>query len=257
MDNTWVKLYRKLEDNDVMKDPTALQVFVWLLLKVNKKTGEYTTGRYVGSDQLGINPSTFRDALYRLEKKYKIATLTSDNKKTTVSLLNWAKYNSFGKPTTQGDDIKTTTRRHQNDTKQDIKTIDIKTIGKPIQQTAVYGNPEINELIGYLKAQLGLPLLDDSQKVNRQYAHLCIQKFGFEKTKLAIDATAKSKFWHTKITSFRGLYYNAIKIVSSNRGEVRSVDANKVLDYQNEGRQGVQTIGTGVRSVEAKLVVRS
>lgn len=126
MDNTWVKLYRKLEDNEIMRDPTALQVFIWLLIKVNKTTGIVITGRFIGSEQLGIPPSTFRDALYRLEKKYKVATLTSDNKKTTVSLSNWAKYNQYNEQPTQVTDNKPTTRRQQTDTIQDIKTIDIK-----------------------------------------------------------------------------------------------------------------------------------
>lgn len=120
MDNSWVKLYRKLGDNEVMRDPTALQVFVWLLINVDKTNGEFTTGRFVGAHELNINPSTFRDAIYRLKIKYKIIDTTSDNKKTTISLLKWAEYQSKQEVTTPIP----TTGRQQNDTKQEerIKT---------------------------------------------------------------------------------------------------------------------------------------
>lgn len=117
MDNTWVKLYRKLGDNEVMRDPTALQVFIWLLLNVDKKTGEFTTGRFIGSHELNINPSTFRDAVYRLKIKYKIIDTKSDNKKTVISLLKWAEYQEKKELTTS----LTTTKRQQSDTKQEYR----------------------------------------------------------------------------------------------------------------------------------------
>lgn len=120
MENTWVKLYRKLGNNEVMRDPTALQVLIWLLINVDKTNGEFTTGRFVGAHELGINPSTFRDAVYRLKIKYKIIDTTSDNKKTTISLLKWSEYQSKQITTTPP----TTTGRQQSDTKQEerIKT---------------------------------------------------------------------------------------------------------------------------------------
>lgn len=117
MDNTWVKLYRKLGDNEVMRDPTALQVLIWLLLNVDKKTGEFTTGRFIGAHELNINPSTFRDAIYRLKIKYKIIDTTSDNKKTVISLLKWAEYQEKRELTTPTP----TTKRQQSDTKQEYR----------------------------------------------------------------------------------------------------------------------------------------
>lgn len=125
MDNTWVKLYRKLGDNEIMQDSTALQVFIWILLQVNKKTGELTTGRFIGSRELGLNSNTFYKALKRLEKKHKIVTLTSNNKYTTVSLLNWSKYNQYNESVTQSGNNKVTTKEQQSNTPiyiQDIKT---------------------------------------------------------------------------------------------------------------------------------------
>ena len=91
-----------------------------------------------------------------------------------------------------------------------------------------YGKPDINELIEYLKTKLGLPILDGSIQINRNFANLCIRKFGFEKTKLAINATAQSNFWKNKVTSFKGLYNNAVKIVNSMQDERRAIDATNL-----------------------------
>lgn len=124
-DNTWVKLYRKLAENDIMRDATALQVFVWILLHVDKKTGTYTTGRFLLGDVLEIKPSTARDAIYRLRDKYKIIDTNSDNKKTKISLLNWAKYQPSKSGNDTTDDTSPTHGRQQTDTKQEYKNKNI------------------------------------------------------------------------------------------------------------------------------------
>ena len=116
------------------------------------------------------------------------------------------------------------------DTKDNKDNTTKETITKDNNANALikYGNSDINELHSYLKEKLGLPLLDGSIQINRNFANLCIRKFGFEKTKLAIDASAQSSFWKTQITSFRSLYNNAIKIVKSMQNERRAIDATNL-----------------------------
>ena len=92
----------------------------------------------------------------------------------------------------------------------------------------IYGKPDINELYEYLKTKLELSILDGSIQVNRNFANLCIKKFGLEKTKIAIDAASQSNFWKNKVTSFKGLYNNAVKIVNSMRDERRAIDATNL-----------------------------
>ena len=106
MNNGWIKLYRKSKDHPLMKDFTAWGVFTWILLSVDKDTGEVTTGRFWVSQELGINPSTFYKALRRLEKKYMVVTLISNNKNTTIRVLNWDKYQQKKETVTQVDNIK-------------------------------------------------------------------------------------------------------------------------------------------------------
>ncbi len=95
MENGWIKLYRKLASNELISDPTALQIFIWLLVNVDRKTGKTTIGRFWTSKALNQKPTTFYKALKRLETKYKIVSLVTKKvtiKYTEVSLLNWAKY---------------------------------------------------------------------------------------------------------------------------------------------------------------------
>lgn len=124
--NGWIKLYRQLRNHDILKDSTALQIFIWLLIIVDRKTGKYTTGRFTASEELGIKPRTFHKALTeRICKKYKLVTLTSDNKKTTILLNNWELYQSIGD---SSSDNKVTTKGQQSDTKQEYKNIRIKEV---------------------------------------------------------------------------------------------------------------------------------
>lgn len=121
MNNSWVKLYRKINDNEIIGDTNALQVFVWVLTNVDRTTGKVKVGRFWLSNILNLNPSTFYKALKRLEKKYKVVTLTSNNKFTTISLIHWAKYQSCSDEVTQSGNNKVTTREQQSNTLQEVE----------------------------------------------------------------------------------------------------------------------------------------
>ena len=234
-----------------MRDFTAWGIFTWIMLTVDRKTGEMKLGRIWASEYFEMKPTTFRDALYRLRDKYMVIATSSDNRKTTIRVLNWAKYQDKEQATPEVTPTKRQPDANKTPLIQEYKNKELKNNDKSLQ------NVEVSQLIDYLKTKLGLPLLDESQQTNRRYAYLCIKKFGFDKTKLSIDATAQSKFWHTKITSFKGLYYNAVKIVSSGRGEVRSINAEKILDSKNEGRQGISANAGGIRDIKGNISSRT
>jgi hypothetical protein len=92
----WIKLYRKTIENWVWKhDRNAWQVFEWLLMVVDKRTGTYSLGRFRGAKATGLAPSTFHDSLMRLEK-YGMATISPTAKPTGqftfVHITNFAQY---------------------------------------------------------------------------------------------------------------------------------------------------------------------
>lgn len=98
-------------------DPTAMHLFLTLLLHANAKTGSYMCGRYQLADMTGLKPTTVYKALLRLEVT-EMVTLSSNNKFTIVSICNWHKYQSSGNTSS---DNKVTSKGHQSNTKQELR----------------------------------------------------------------------------------------------------------------------------------------
>ena len=97
------------------------------------------------------------------------------------------------------------------------------TISKEIGKNPSYGNPDINYLINLLKEKFELKQLDGTIKENRNYCRLAINKFKKQEIENAISIGAKNEFWHNKITGFRTLYYNVIKITATAKQQKVSV----------------------------------
>ena len=105
-----------------MRDSTAVHVFIWILISVDYQTGKMISGRFWASSILGIKPDTFYKILKRLEKKYDLVTLSSNNKYTTILVKNWSKYQLDSNTTSN---IKVTTESQQSNTIQEVKEIKI------------------------------------------------------------------------------------------------------------------------------------
>jgi hypothetical protein len=97
---------------------------MWILCSVKYETGKMISGRFWGANILGLKDTTYYGILKRLEKKYDLLTLSSNNKNTVILVKNWSKY--------QGDtdistDNKLTTNRQQTDTIQEERNKNIYT----------------------------------------------------------------------------------------------------------------------------------
>lgn len=99
-----------------MGDTTCCHILLYLFTGVDKTTGDLRLGRFSASKELNLNPNTFYKALKRLEKKYKMVTLSSNNQYTTVSLLNWAKYQPDPVSVTQSGNNQVTTKYQRSNT---------------------------------------------------------------------------------------------------------------------------------------------
>ena len=92
MDNSWIKLHRKILNNDsLFRSAHTFTIWCWLLLMADRKTGEVIVGRHMLATWLKIKPSTVYLTLKRLENMTMVK-LKPDNKKTTVVILNWNTY---------------------------------------------------------------------------------------------------------------------------------------------------------------------
>ncbi len=217
-DLSWIKLYRKAKQNDIMRDPVAWLLFSWILLSVNKETGEWKIARSVLAELTGLKQSTIYDGLKRLEEKFKLTTAIPTANYTKIRVSKWSVYQPNKDITDRSTDSRPTSNRQQTDTYQDKRIENKEIISKDITESTSFGDKNINELIVYFKEKFNLPLLDGTEKQNRRYCWLCLKKFGsVDKIKLLIDAAVLNSFWATRITSFPQLYYKGVNIISSSR----------------------------------------
>ena len=99
--NGWIKLHRKLLDNGVFYDAELLKVFIWCILKANRKpkevngiklkTGQFISGRISASEELHIKPSTVYNRLQRLQRMGYV-NIKSTNKFSIISVLKYGQY---------------------------------------------------------------------------------------------------------------------------------------------------------------------
>lgn len=182
MNKGWVKYYRSIEDHELLaNDNAAFIVFMKLLIKVDRKTGKYITGRFKLSELTNLAPSTAWGALKRLEKS-KMVDIKADNKKSTISICNWAKWQDTADTL---PDNKPTTNEQQTDTKQEVisKKKEYKTITNVIGEP-VYGNADINLIVDVFEKAVGKQPRATKQ---RRAAQTLKQRHGVDRVLKAIE----------------------------------------------------------------------
>ena len=101
-----------------------------------------------------------------------------------------------------------------------------------------FGNPEINEVINYLKEKLGGISLDGTVKDNRNFANHLIKKIKkdypdknhMDSIKIIIDCGLKDKFHGKNITSVAYIYRNLTKIINSIKNDTKKSTSSADID---------------------------
>lgn len=192
----WIKLHRKLMDNPIFDNPNLLRVWLWCLLKashdhrqqmiglqiVDLEPGQFVTGRFKGSDELKINPSTFYKYLKTLEK-LKMINLKSNNKMTIVTIENWRKYQVEDAETYQQNNNKISTKEQQNNTNKNDKN--------DKNNTVCMYSENLKEIVSLLEQNIGIipPVLID--EIN-EYSNI----FSVDMFREAIKIAANRKKRH-------------------------------------------------------------
>ena len=99
MDNTYIKLFRKILSWEWYKDTNTTRVFLHILLKANYKpsrykgvevgAGECVFGRKQWAEELGLSEQQVRTALNHLKSTNEI-TIRATNKFSVVKVEKWA-----------------------------------------------------------------------------------------------------------------------------------------------------------------------
>lgn len=121
MNDGWIKLHRRILDNDIWRfDYTAWRVFETLLLICDRRTGTWKGGRKQLANLVGdnVSDSTVYKAIVRL-KNAKMVTLSSNSRFSVYSICKWEEYQGNGN-TKQGQpsNSRVTARGHSNKNKE-------------------------------------------------------------------------------------------------------------------------------------------
>lgn len=91
------------------------------------------------------------------------------------------------------------------------ETLSKETISKENTHSALA--QKVGEVMEYFAVRMELFDFDGSYEENERFAGMCVQKFrGVENVKKLIDCAANDQFWKAKVTSFKVLWNNGVKI---------------------------------------------
>jgi len=162
----WIKLWRKLEDNPIFKNPRLLQLWIYCLFKANHRKnkamigfqeipltpGQFITGRYSLAKDLGLKPRSTRSSWNWLKilESMRFLTIKSTNKYSIVSINNWHTYQGnemedYQQPY-QRDTIKIPSKYHQNTTDKNDKNVKNDKKKDLVRKNS---NPQIKEFIDF------------------------------------------------------------------------------------------------------------
>ena len=233
MEQGWIKLHRKLLENPISHKPLWGWLWVVLLLKANHadvetiwngqgktiEAGSFITGRKVLSVESGLSESTIERILDYLTKSGQIGQQKT-NKYRLITILKWKEYQIVE----QQKDNKKTTDGQQKDTNKNVKNDKNEKKLAKANSEAEYGNPQVNDLLKTLKEEFELGILDGSERENRQYAKLMLNKCGSLEVALkVIKVAALDDYWGDKIASVKKLYYHMAEIVQKAKSKKDNV----------------------------------
>lgn len=104
-------------------------------------------------------------------------------------------------------------------------------ITKVIYKPLVYGKPEINILISFLKEKMEIPQLDGTEQNNRRFANTLLKqsRTGVDGVKWLIEQASKDPWFKNHITSFRDVWNNKVKIITSTRKEDKKDETKRAV----------------------------
>ena len=144
----WLRLYRIAMDGPIWQNKNMWRVFTWCLMKASHKghvqmvgltkiklePGQFVFGREVASRETGLPPSTVWGCMQWLKSNNTI-DIKSDNKKSVVTLVNWAFYQSCDDESDSKANGKSkhrsTAGRHKQ---EDLLSEDLKNDKSPLDQ---------------------------------------------------------------------------------------------------------------------------
>ena len=235
--------------NIIVNGYNAVESGVYLYIK--RRCGE--EGQFYETQQetckkLGISRPTYRKILQKLEQDGRIRTVGWKKYKThpvrVYEICNiWEENKArYGKnKTTSSRDmekIRPLLKEKKEKKQKKEKKNNISFLRKDTRANRPkVPKEDIDEVIDFLKSIIKVDELDGSRQKNRLYAYHCLLKFGGPaNVKKIIKIASLDKFHRRNLTSFKYLYYNAIKIVQAYKEKLRK-EKSRDLEYYEKKMQ--------------------
>lgn len=157
----WIKVYRCINQNWMMRDHAALALWIYLLTNATHQPykvtfrgqlielmpGQITCGRNQLASVLGISPSKVERTLQRLKSEHQIERQT-DNRCSLITITKWCDFQVTGQQNGQQTDSHRTTGGQQADTKQEHKNNRIEEGGAPfVEPSIATGVPTLEQVM--------------------------------------------------------------------------------------------------------------
>lgn len=173
MQNGWIKLHRKILENEVFRyDRTSWHIFEVLLILANHQTGKWSGGVFQLSELAGLTKNTTYKATLRLENQGMITRLVN-GRYTVYHICKWGEYQS------KSDEIETPSKLSVNSEETPDNTLtrskelriknNTKVLGK-----AQFGNSDVNTIMDCFQKNFGVK--PTRIKANRQAAYRLLLK---------------------------------------------------------------------------------
>jgi len=161
MDNSWIKIFRKLRNWEWYKKPNMVHLFIHLLLCANHKDnnwqgveikrGQFLTGRKSLSEDTGISEQSIRTCLINLKSTNEI-TIKTTNKYSIITLCNYEYYQNEKEITNQ--QLTNQLTNNQPTINQQLTTN--KNIKNDNKGNHLYKNSEFYDNISLIKEKIGI-----------------------------------------------------------------------------------------------------
>lgn len=134
--NGYIKVWRKIEQTSIFTSSEAVHVFLFLLVRANRKKrtvvignqvvelkpGQLATGRKAIADATGINESKVYRVL-ELLKNEQLIEQQARNKFSIITVRNWSQYQESEQQNEQQVNSKRTATEHRQEDKEKTKSI--------------------------------------------------------------------------------------------------------------------------------------
>ena len=136
MEETWIKLYRKIMKSPIWENEKALKIWIWCLLKatheereqlvgqqiVKLKKGQFIFGRRKAAEELKMTESLCYKHMTLL-RNLKMISIKSNNKFSVISIENWENYQATISKAKQQSNNRVTTKEQQSNTNKNVKNV--------------------------------------------------------------------------------------------------------------------------------------